>query len=215
MGQALRRATGRIGSSRVDTSTTSQLGKPIERRSPAPPALVGVPVEKLPNNDAAAGSVSAVVLICGILLSSGLGIVICTSMLDCETKVCLAVSLWLYKFGSPAVVQFRGASVVNAENVLEDRDLQYDAMLSQMVGRIRSKPGGKLEMAACSPGTLNVAQVRQIILLHQGKSDDHDGPMDVPQIAERFRIDASQVQNILKFVALPPEDDSKRKNNQE
>ncbi|KAK4388455.1 hypothetical protein Sango_2452100 [Sesamum angolense] len=193
MGQALRRATGRIGSSRVDTSTTSQLSKPIERRPSAPPAPAGVPVENLPSDDAAAGS--------------------------------------------------EGASVVNAENVLEDRDPQYDAMLSQMVGRIRSKPGGKLEMGEASvvekykrplpkvrnttpesgryeqrpvpPGTLNVAQVRQIILLHQGKSDDHDGPMDVPQIAERFRIDAAQVQNILKFVALPPEDDSKRKNNQE
>ncbi|KAK4433923.1 hypothetical protein Salat_0555000 [Sesamum alatum] len=193
MGQALRRATGRIGSSRVDTSTTSQLGKPIDRRSPAPPAPAAVPVEKLPNDDAAAGS--------------------------------------------------EGASIVNTENVLEDRDPQYDAMLSQMVGRIRSKPGGKLEMGEASvvekykrplpkvrnttpesgryeqrpapPGTLNVAQVRQIILLHQGKSDEHDGPLGVPQIAERFQIDAAQVQNILKFVALPPEDDSKRKNNQE
>ncbi|KAL0393237.1 UNVERIFIED_CONTAM: hypothetical protein Sradi_2546500 [Sesamum radiatum] len=182
MGQALRRATGRIGSSRVDTSTTSQLGKPIERRPSAPPAPAGVPVENLPSDDAAAGS--------------------------------------------------EGASVVNAENVLEDRDPEYDAMLSQMVGRIRSKPGGKLEMGEASvvekykrplpkvrnttpesgryeqrpvpPGTLNVAQVRQIILLHQGKSDDHDGPMDVPQIAERFRIDGAQV-------AVPPMKDSLRR----
>nr|DAD41087.1 TPA_asm: hypothetical protein HUJ06_015410 [Nelumbo nucifera] len=35
---------------------------------------------------------------------------------------------------------------INRENVLEERDPGYDAMLSQMVGRIRSKPGGKLEM---------------------------------------------------------------------
>ncbi|KAM1191818.1 hypothetical protein ACFX15_011919 [Malus domestica] len=32
------------------------------------------------------------------------------------------------------------------ENVLEERDPNYDAMLNQMVGRIKSKPGGKLEM---------------------------------------------------------------------
>lgn len=39
---------------------------------------------------------------------------------------------------------------VNAENVLEDRDPQYDAMLNQMVGRIQAKPGGKLEMGEVS-----------------------------------------------------------------
>ncbi|KAG8372957.1 hypothetical protein BUALT_Bualt12G0121100 [Buddleja alternifolia] len=185
MGQAFRRAAGRIGSSRADT--TSQLGKPVDRRPPA------APVEKVHINDVRPAS--------------------------------------------------EDASRVNTENVLEDRDPQYDVLLSQMVGRIRSKPGGKLEMGEASvvdkykrplpklrnttpdsgryeerpapPGTLNVAQVRQIILLHQGKSDEHDGPMDVPQIAEQFRINAAQVQNILQFMALPPEDDSKTKNNQE
>lgn len=42
------------------------------------------------------------------------------------------------------------AARVNAENVLEERDSGYDAMLSQMVGRIQSKPGGKLEMGEVS-----------------------------------------------------------------
>ncbi|KAG6575057.1 hypothetical protein SDJN03_25696, partial [Cucurbita argyrosperma subsp. sororia] len=93
----------------------------------------------------------------------------------------------------------------NSENVLEERDPQFDAMLSQMAGRIRSKPGGKLEMGEASvverydrpmprlrntdlksskyedrpapPGTLNVAQMRHIMLLHEGKAEDHDGPM--------------------------------------
>ncbi|PIN08154.1 hypothetical protein CDL12_19270 [Handroanthus impetiginosus] len=190
MGQAFRRATGRIGSSRVDTA--SQLGKPVDRRPPPPPPQA-VPVDKRPTEDITHGS--------------------------------------------------DGESRANTENVLEDRDPQYDAMLSKMVGRIREKPGGKLEMGEASvvekykrplpklrnttpdssryeerpapPGTLNIAQVRQIILLHQGKSGDHNGPMDVAQIAERFRIDAAQVQNILQFVALPPEDDSKIKNNHE
>ncbi|KAL2459637.1 hypothetical protein Fot_54381 [Forsythia ovata] len=185
MGQAFRRASGRIGSSGIDT-TPSKLKKPIDRNPPA------VPVEKVPSNDFASGS--------------------------------------------------EDAARVNAENVLEERDPGYDAMLGQMVGRIRPKPGGKLEMGEAAlvekykrplpklrnttpessryeekpapPGTLNVAQIRQIILLHQGKADDHDGPMDIPQIAKRFRIDAVQVQRIIQFTALPPEDSSKRKDNQ-
>lgn len=63
-------------------------------------------------------------------------------------------------------------------------------------------------------GTLNVAQIRQIILLHQGKADDHDGPMDIPQIAKRFNVDAVQVHRIIQFTALPPEDSCKRRDNQ-
>lgn len=33
---------------------------------------------------------------------------------------------------------------------LEERDPKFDAMLGQMVGRIRAKPGGKLEMGEVS-----------------------------------------------------------------
>ncbi|KAI5572573.1 hypothetical protein POPTR_010G024000v4 [Populus trichocarpa] len=83
-----------------------------------------------------------------------------------------------------------------------------------MVGRIKSKPGGKLETGEApvverydrpmpklrntkpdsgryeerpgSPGTLNVAQLRQIMLLYQGKADDHEGPMNAQQVAEKF-----------------------------
>ena len=38
------------------------------------------------------------------------------------------------------------AAKADADNVLEERDPQYNVMLSLMVGRIRSKPGGKLEI---------------------------------------------------------------------
>lgn len=38
----------------------------------------------------------------------------------------------------------------NADSVLEERDVKYDAMLSQMAGRIKTKPGGKLEMGEVS-----------------------------------------------------------------
>ncbi|KAL7080926.1 hypothetical protein ACP275_14G009100 [Erythranthe tilingii] len=187
MGQAFRRASGRIGSSRADTK--SQLAKPVKQRPPPPP----VPVDKLPADDVTPSS-------------------------DASSRV-------------------------NAENVSEERDPQYDAMLSQMVGRIQSKAGGKLEMGEASvvdkyrrplpkvrnttpesagyeerpapPGTLNVSQIRQVILLHQGKSDEHNGAMTVAQIAQRFRLDAAQVENIIQFVTLPPEDASKKNNNQE
>lgn len=36
------------------------------------------------------------------------------------------------------------------DDVSEERDSQYDAMLSKMVGRIQTKPGGKLEMGEVS-----------------------------------------------------------------
>nr|GME05413.1 Integrator complex subunit like [Ipomoea batatas] len=181
MGQAFRRAAGRIGSSGMETSS-SQLKKPIERPPPPPPEIisaqnVGTGAESTPK--------------------------------------------------------------VNLKSVLEERDPQFDVMLSQMVGRIHAKPGGKLEMGEGSvvekydrplpklrntttessryegrpapPGTLNVAQIRQIIMLYQGKSNEHKGPMDVNQIANKFRIDVSQVQSIVQFVSLPPEDTKEQK----
>ncbi|GAA0153491.1 microtubule or microtubule-binding cytoskeletal protein [Lithospermum erythrorhizon] len=128
----------------------------------------------------------------------------------------------------------------NGEVVPEEKDPQYNAMLSQMVGRIQAKPGGKPEMGEAvvvekydrplpkvrnttpessryeerpaPAGTLNVAQLRHIMLLYQGKADDHDGPMDIAQIAARFQMDASQVKRIVQSVSLLPEDSSKRKN---
>jgi hypothetical protein len=36
------------------------------------------------------------------------------------------------------------------DNILEERDPKFDAMLGQMLGRITSKPGGKLEMGEVS-----------------------------------------------------------------
>ncbi|PRQ39158.1 hypothetical protein RchiOBHm_Chr4g0421971 [Rosa chinensis] len=134
-----------------------------------------------------------------------------------------------------------GEAAPNAENLLEERDPKFDSMLNQMVGRIKSKPGGKPEMGeahvvekykrplpklrdtkpdsgrfeerAAPPGTLNVAQLRHIILLHQGKAEDHNGPMEVQRIADKFRVDVAEVKRIVQFVSLPPEDTSKQKKN--
>lgn len=130
------------------------------------------------------------------------------------------------------------ASRIKSDNVLEERDPEYDSMLSKMAGRITTKPGGKLEMGeafvverynrpmpkvrstkadvghneqkAVPPGTLNVTQLQHILLLHQGKADDHDGPMDVHHIAQKFRIDAVEVEKILQFISLPPEETDKK-----
>ncbi|RWR76535.1 hypothetical protein CKAN_00498100 [Cinnamomum micranthum f. kanehirae] len=126
---------------------------------------------------------------------------------------------------------------LRGDNVLEERDPEYDAMLNKMLGRVTTKPGGKLEMGEAfivekynrplpklrtskaaghddkkptPPGTLNTAQLRHILLLHQGKADDHDGPMDTHHIAEKFKIDAVEVERILQFISLPPEDIDKK-----
>ncbi|OVA15001.1 hypothetical protein BVC80_949g6 [Macleaya cordata] len=198
MGQALRRSTGRIRSSSLEptpSSSSSQI-KSVER---LPPQAVPIEQKEISRSDE-----------------------VVTDDRDSE-----------------------GVSGINTDNVLEDRDPGYDAMLSQMVGRIRSKPGGKLEMGeafvvekynrpmpklrnttpesgryeekAVPPGTLNVTQIRHILQLHHGKAEDHDGPMDVNQIAEKFRLDAAQLHRILEFLSLPPEDsnsNSKQKGDQ-
>ncbi|KAF8387808.1 hypothetical protein HHK36_026466 [Tetracentron sinense] len=238
MGQALRRATGRVRSSSLEQSSPSQV-KIVEGRPPA------VPVE--------------------------------------PTEVSKSDK------GGPGGPDSEESSRINTDNVLEERDPGYDAMLSQMVGRIKTKPGGKLEMGyefsfkegafeitrierytgasqfkegdglftlghasidgnltgnlvlasvmerytrpmpklrntkpesgwdeekPVPPGTLNVAQLRQVILLHQGKANDHHGSMDARQIAEKFRVDVVQVQRILQFLSLPQEDNNKQKDQQ-
>ncbi|KAL9687457.1 hypothetical protein QQ045_031860 [Rhodiola kirilowii] len=140
-----------------------------------------------------------------------------------------------------AIEESEGTSKINPDNLLEERDPQYDVLLNQMVGRIKAKPGGKLAMGEAivvekykrpmpklrntttdssryeerpaPTGTLNVAQLRHILLLHQGKAEDHDGPMDIPQIAAKFKVDTLQIQNILQSISLPPEASSKQKNN--
>ncbi|XP_028784119.1 uncharacterized protein LOC114740154 [Neltuma alba] len=143
------------------------------------------------------------------------------------------------KSGEQDAVDAGSRPRINADNVLEERDPKFDSMLGQMVGRITSKPGGKLEMGEAvvqkykrpmpklrntnlesgryeerpvPSGTLNVAQLRHVILLHEGKADDHDGRMDVQQIAERFQVDNVQIQKILQFLSLPLEDINREKN---
>ncbi|KFK39445.1 hypothetical protein AALP_AA3G246000 [Arabis alpina] len=183
MGQQLRRAVGKI--------------KQVERL-PSSSSRVSVDRRSLPKDDLIAGSTSAADVVS-----------------DEETRRS------------------------NDDNALEERDPKYDTMLNQMVGRIQTKLGGKAEMGEAAvvetskrplpklrnttpestryeekpvpQGTLNVAQVRHIMLLYQGKAQDHNGPMSVNEIAEKYRIDASQVQKITQFLSLPPEVTNRQK----
>lgn len=85
---------------------------------------------------------------------------------------------------------------------------------SRAMPRLRNtKPdSGSYEGRPVPAGTLNVAQLRHIFLLHEGKADDHNGPMDAHQIAEKFQVDVAQIQSILQFLSKPPEDSSKEQN---
>ena len=88
---------------------------------------------------------------------------------------------------------------------------KYDRPLPKL--RNTKPDSDRYEERPTPTGTLNVAQLRHIILLHEGKADDHDGPMDIHQIAEKFLVDITQIQRILQFTSLPPEDSSKQKDN--
>uniref|UniRef100_J3NDY7 Uncharacterized protein n=1 Tax=Oryza brachyantha TaxID=4533 RepID=J3NDY7_ORYBR len=131
------------------------------------------------------------------------------------------------------------ASPKDAPGVLKERDPSYDEMLKHMVGRITTKPGGKPEMGEAfvvdrynrplpkvrtsrsepgegghrqlPPGTINVSHVHEIIQLYQGKSSNHPGPMSVDEIASKFRVEASVVQNIVQFVSLPQDEHVNKK----
>ncbi|XP_028058600.1 uncharacterized protein LOC114262443 isoform X2 [Camellia sinensis] len=95
MGQAFRRASGRIRSTNLEPPSSTAPKKAVDSRPP------------LARPDKVAGD----------------------------------------SFGPVSEVEPR----INAENILEERDPQYDVMLNQMVGRIKSKPGGKLEMGEAYP----------------------------------------------------------------
>jgi len=86
---------------------------------------------------------------------------------------------------------------------------RYDRPMPKL--RNTKPDSGRYEEKAVAPGTLNVAQLRHIILMYQGKADDHEGPMNIQQIAEKFQLEVAQVQRILQFLSLPPEDNNKQK----
>ncbi|KAL7251917.1 hypothetical protein ACSBR1_013717 [Camellia fascicularis] len=76
-----------------------------------------------------------------------MGVAACTTDRTCTATLVLSNG---QKLGGVGLSEVEAR--INAENILEEQDPQYDAMLGQMVGRIRSKPGGKLEMGCICGG---------------------------------------------------------------
>ncbi|KAK9671878.1 hypothetical protein RND81_12G060800 [Saponaria officinalis] len=103
MGQAFRRAAGRLRSTNVDTSSSPTISRHQNSFDQSPPAV--------PTN-------------------SSVHIHESDSTLDVNAE------------GNAQRLEQKGAG--------EERDSDYEAMLNQMVGRISTKPGGKLEMGEVS-----------------------------------------------------------------
>lgn len=74
------------------------------------------------------------------------------SIMYFEAYFCCDIFFYLIDMFSLVALTFllEGQPRSTADNVVEERDSQYDAMLSKMVGRIQTKPGGKLEMGEVS-----------------------------------------------------------------
>ncbi|KAF3330271.1 hypothetical protein FCM35_KLT03625 [Carex littledalei] len=62
-----------------------------------------------------------------------------------------------------------------------------------------------------TPGTLSIEHIHQIILLHQGKSNGQQGPMATKEIAERFHVDTIVIEKIVQSISLPQEEDNNKK----
>ncbi|KAH9617758.1 hypothetical protein KSS87_005636 [Heliosperma pusillum] len=188
MGQAFRRAAGRLRSTSIDTSSSSTISRSKNSFDQTPPSI---PTHIQHNHSTLEGN------------SEG------------------------------------HAQLLEQKDSSDVKDSEYDAMLNQMVGRISTKPGGKLEMGEAyvvrkssramprlrnttpdtgryeerpvAAGTLNVAQLRHILLLHQGKSDGYDKNVGPKEIAEKFRLDPTQVERIFHFVSMPAENNTRQK----
>ncbi|CAN1806971.1 hypothetical protein LINPERHAP1_LOCUS24861 [Linum perenne] len=130
---------------------------------------------------------------------------------------------------------------INADNVLEEKDPQFDAMLGQMVGRIKTKPGGKPEMGEATiversqkplpklrnttasagryeerpvpPGTLNVAQLRHILKLHAGKGGEGGDSKGPVDVHQISQQFRLEVEQVKKFLQFVslPPEDSTKK----
>nr|CAB3466094.1 unnamed protein product [Digitaria exilis] len=86
---------------------------------------------------------------------------------------------------------------------------RYDRPLPK-VRTSKTEPGqsGSRQLPS---GALNVQHIQEIIQLYQGKSSTHHGPMSVDDIASKFRVEASIVQNIVQSVSLPQDEPAEKK----
>ncbi|KAL3690135.1 hypothetical protein R1sor_016444 [Riccia sorocarpa] len=106
----------------------------------------------------------------------------------------------------------------------EDRDPSFETMSREVLGTIRTRPGGRQEMGnavvteestrpkptdrhttlqsgpdeetVMAAGTLNVKQIREVFLLYQ-----EDGK-DVQSIAEQYKVDPELLKRVFKHTSL-------------
>ncbi|KAF4365106.1 hypothetical protein G4B88_018286 [Cannabis sativa] len=239
MGQAFRRASGRFRTTST-TDATSSWSTPMNVVDRKPPTVTTTINEEIPKTARLGAAPDS-----GMVSNDTTNMIFVLSFHDYTDSQEELEFGEIFDVLNTKLFMFNWCEDVNlgrnADNVLEERDPKFDAMLGQMVGRIKSKPGGKLEMgeafvveqykrplpklrntkpdyssiedAQTPSGTLNVAQLRHIVLLHEGKAADQNGPMNAQQIAEKFRVDVAEVHKILQFISLPPEEEKKEDGN--
>ena len=102
------------------------------------------------------------------------------------------------------------ATETNTDSIWQASVVQRYNRPLPMVRTSKAEPGqsGSRQLPS---GALNVQHIQEIIQLYQGKSTNHPGPMSVDDIASRFRVEASVVQNIVQFVSLPQDENVKKK----
>ncbi|GLJ05325.1 hypothetical protein SUGI_0016130 [Cryptomeria japonica] len=112
---------------------------------------------------------------------------------DPKYDVMLNELLGRVKTKSGGVAEMGEASIAPRVN----RPLPKLRKTSDIIGTGREK--------ILAPGKLNVSQLRQILLLHKGEAENQEQPMDAKDIAEKFQLDVLIVQKILHHVSLPTE----------
>jgi len=111
--------------------------------------------------------------------------------------------------------------VIHLQRVPTATETNTDSIWQASVVQRYNRPLPKVRTSKAEPGqsgsrqlpsgALNVQHIQEIIQLYRGKSTNHLGPMSVDDIASRFRVEASVVQNIVQFVSLPQDETVKKK----
>ncbi|CAL4898885.1 unnamed protein product [Urochloa decumbens] len=185
MGQALRRASGRVRPPPAPSPPARPPPPPPPRAPPA--AAVGAPQDRVDvatNGDATVPTKNAN----GVLEERD-------PSYD-EMLKHMVGRITTKPGGKP---EMGNASVVQ----------RYDRPLPK-VRTSKAEPGesGSRQLPS---GALNVQHIQEIIQLYQGKSSNHHGPMSVDDIASKFRVEASTVRNIVQSVSLPQDETVKKK----
>lgn len=84
----------------------------------------------------------------------------------------------------------------------------------------RPKPMNRHTSAATGPdeekvvtsGSLNIAGIREVLLLHQGLSEGQEKPLDAEALSKKYNVDVELLEGLFRYTTLPapqtPEDSS-------